>query len=250
MIPTRFLPKFLFSAMVLVCAACNDSADKTTTDEASTDTTTTSTTSTTAEPVSASTITRTPQGMFMAKHRVANFAKWLASYEAHDSMRLANGLHNFVIGRGVQDSNMVLVALKTDDPAKAKAFEKDPSLKKAMQKGGVTGTPALMHTSAVFQDTAMLGDVIRSLTTFTVKDWATWEKGFEAGRSERIENGISDRVYGKDPDNPNKVTVVTAAVDSAKATAYWKSDKLKQRREAGGVVGNPERFLFRVVKRY
>ena len=39
------------------------------------------------------------------------------------------------------DSNMVMVALKADDMAKAKAFAKDPSLKKAMQKGGVTGAP-------------------------------------------------------------------------------------------------------------
>lgn len=249
MISTQLLPKFLLGAGLFFLAACNDSGEKTTTEEVTTDTMTSSTTMTN-EPLAASTITRTAQGMMIAKHRVGNFAKWMASYEAHDSLRLANGVHNYVIGRGVMDSNMVLVALKTDDFAKAKAFAKDASLKKAMEKGGVTGTPTIIHNNAVFQDTAMIGEAVRSMTTFSVKDWATWEKGFEEGRPERIANGIVDRVYAHDADNPNKVTVVTAVVDSAKAADYWKSDMLKKRRAAGGVIGTPERFLFRVVKRY
>ena len=119
-----------------------------------------------------------------------------------------------------------------------------------MQKGGVTGAPTFMLTNAVFQDTAVLTDAVRSMTSFPVKDWAAWQKSFEEGRPQRIENGVADRVYGNDPDNPNRVTVVTAVLDSAKANAYWKSDELKKRREAGGVIGTPERFLFRIVKRY
>lgn len=248
----RFLPTYLLATVLCFLVACNGNEEKTGTDTDDGDTTTTATDTpaTTAEPVAASTVTRTPQGMFLAKHRVANFSKWIASYEAHDSMRLANGLHSYVIGRGVQDTNMVLVVVKADDMAKAKAFSKDASLKKAMQAGGVRGTPTFIHLNATYQDTAVLSDAIRALSTFSVKDWANWQKGFEDGRSERIENGIADRAYGNDPENPNKVAVVTAAVDSAKATAYWNSDMLKKRREAGGVIGSPERFLFRIVKRY
>jgi hypothetical protein len=248
----QFLPTSLLATILCFLVACNGNEEKTGTDTADSDTatTTTDTSATMAEPVATSTVTRTPQGMFMAKHRVANFSKWMASYEAHDSMRLANGLHSYVIGRGVQDTNMVLVVVKADDMAKAKAFSKDASLKKAMQAGGVIGAPTMQHLNATYQDTAVLSDAMRSLSVFNVKDWVNWQKGFEDGRSERIENGIADRVYGNDPENPNKVVVVTAAVDSAKATAYWKSDKLKQRREAGGVIGSPDRFLFRIVKRY
>src|SRR5450432_359166 len=87
----------------------------------------------------------TPQNMMVAKHKVSNYAKFKASYDAHDSARLANGIHSYVIGRGLQDSNMILVAVKVDDMAKAKAFAKDPGLKKAMQKGGVTGPPGKKH---------------------------------------------------------------------------------------------------------
>ena len=184
-------------------------------------------------------------------HKVANYAKWQPSYDAHDSIRLANGIHSYVIGRGLKDSNTILVAVKVDDTAKAKAFAKDPGLKKAMQKGGVTGTPTFSLVTMVFQDTALLSpDIIRSRTTFIVKDWAAWEKNFEDGKQERLDNGIAVRAYGHNTDNDKKVVLVTALMDTAKAFAYYKSDALKKRRAAGGVTTEPERFLYKVVKRY
>ena len=51
------------------------------------------------------------------------------AYDGHDSARLANGMHNYVIARGVDDSNTVMVAIKADDISKAKAFAKDLPLK-------------------------------------------------------------------------------------------------------------------------
>jgi hypothetical protein len=240
-------------AMLLFCAALflvscnsNDSTEKTT------DTKTGDSTGTTT-PVAAevNTIVTTPQNMISVVHKVANFAKWQVSYEAHDSMKLANGLHNYVVGRGFNDSNMVLVAMKADDMAKAKAFAKDPSLKKAMQQSGVTGTPTMSFFTAVWQDTSMLAPgTLRSRTTFSVKDWDAWFKNFQEGKQERMDNGISDRVIGHEADDNKKVTLVTAVLDTAKAFAYYKSDLLKKRREAGGVIGEPQRFLFHVVKRY
>ena len=37
---------------------------------------------------------------------------------------------------------------------------------------------------------------------------------------------------------------------TAKENAFWKSDLLKQRRAESGVVGDVQRFVYRVVKRY
>ncbi len=237
------LTLFLLFSLV----SCNGKDEKTTTETVSTDT---ASNMTSTEPVAASSIVTTPQYMMLAKHRVANFEKWKISYDAHDSLRLVNGLHNYVIGRSPSDPNMILVVLKTDDPAKAKAFAKDPSLKQALQKGGVTGTPVFSQVKMVWQDTAALSGPIRSMTTFTVKDWAAWEKSFQEGTQERMDNGIVARTYGHDADNDKKVTLVTAITDSAKAAEYWKSDMLKKRRAAGGVIGQPDRFLFSVVQRY
>ncbi len=192
----------------------------------------------------------TPQSMMVVTHKVSNFAKWEASYDAHDSFRLVNGIHNYVIGRSTQDSNMVMVAVKADDMAKAKAFAKDPGLKKAMQNGGVIGMPSFAFITMTFQDTVAVGSDLRSRTTFTVKDWNAWQKTFQEGEKERIDNGITVRAFGHDADDDKKVELVTAIMDTTKAYAYWKSDMLKQRRAASGVISVPDRFVFRIVKRY
>jgi hypothetical protein len=236
------------AALVFFLTSCggNGSEEKTSKDTATTKDTTATTV---APPVN--TIITTPVNMATITHKVANFAKWLVAYEAHDSARLANGLHNYVVARGLQDTNMVMVALKADDIAKAKAFAKDPGLKKAMQGAGVIGVPSISVLTSVWQDTAALEPgTLRSRTTFTVKDFDAWLKSFQEGAKERMENGISDRVVGHDADDNKKVALVTAVQDTAKAFAYYKSDALKKRREAGGVVGEPARFLFNIVKRY
>ncbi|MCW3117646.1 MAG: hypothetical protein JWM28_1728 [Chitinophagaceae bacterium] len=244
---SRFTSMLFCAAMVFFLTSCggSGSGEKTSADS----TATTDTTPTVAAPEK-STIVTTPQSMMIVTHKVSNFAKWLASYEEHDSMRLANGLHSYVIGRGLKDSNTVFVAVKADDMAKAKTFSKDPSLKKAMQKGGVTGAPSISFITITFQDTAVINTPLRSRTTFTVKDWDAWQKAFEDGKQERIDNGITVRAYGHDPEDNKKVALVTAVMDTAKAFAYYKSDALKKRREASGVIGEPTRFLFNVVKRY
>ncbi len=211
----------------------------------------TNTDTTSAVTPPANTIDTTPQNTMTVIHRVANFAKWKASYYTYDSMRSANGVHSFVVARGFTDSNMVMVVVKVDDMAKAKAFAKDASLKKAMQKGGVTGPATISFTMDTWRDTAFLSqDILRAKTTFTVKDWDAWLKVYEDGMQERTDNGIKVKVISHDADDDKKVSLITALVDTAKAFAYYKSDALKKRREAGGVTGEPDRFLFKIVARY
>ena len=165
-------------------------------------------------------------------------------------MKLAFGIHNYIIGRSVEDSNMILVATKADDVAKAKAFIKDPSLKAAMQKGGVIGAPSISLTTVVYQDGTKNISDLRSMTNFTVKDWDAWKKVFESHRQTRLDNGLTDRAYGYDVDDNHKVTLVVAINDTAKANAFWKSDLLKQQRAEGGVVGEVKRHVYRVVQKY
>jgi hypothetical protein len=243
---SKFTGLLFCAAMVFFLTSCGGDGSK---EETSTDSTTVDSATTAVIP-EVSTIITTPQNMMVVIHKVSNFAKWKISYDEHDSLRLVNGIHSYVIGRGVQDSNMVLVAVKADDMAKAKAFAKDPSLKKAMQKGGVTGAPSISFITTTWQDTGAISSNLRSRTSFTVKDWDAWQKAFEEGKQERIDNGITVRAFGHDADDNKKVSLVTAVTDTAKAFAYYKSDALKKRREAGGVIGEPKRFLFRVVHRY
>jgi hypothetical protein len=61
---------------------------------------------------------------------------------------------------------------------------------------------------------------------------------------------LIDRVYGHEADDNKKVTLVVAVTDTAKANAFWKSDQLKKLRAGSGVTSEPNRFVFRIVKRY
>ncbi|MBN8855293.1 MAG: hypothetical protein BGO55_24195 [Sphingobacteriales bacterium 50-39] len=241
----RFSNSLFYTGVVILLSSCGSGSNEKTT---ATDTTAANDSAAKAQVVN--TIITTPQNMVVVTHKVANYAKWLVAYEAHDSARLASGLHSYVIGRGLEDSNMVMVALKVDDTAKAKAFEKSPGLKQAMQKAGVLGAPTISLTTNTWQDTATIGPVIRSMTSMTVKDWDAFVKGFEDGKQIRTDNGIMDRVVGHDLNDNKKVFVVTALTDTAKAFAYYKSDELKKRRAAAGVIGEPTRFLFRIAKKY
>ena len=225
---------FLFSS----CGGNDEKTKETTTD------------STATKPGTESTVSTKPQDIVLIWQKVANFSKWKPVYDGHDSARLASGLHNFVIGRGVDDSNMVLVALKADDITKAKAFAKDPGLKAAMQKGGVIGMPTIMFNTIVYQDSAKNMANLRSMTNFTVKDWNAWQKAFESNRQVRTDNGLTDRAYGYDVDDNHKVTLFVAINDTAKANAYWNSDLIKQKRTESGVVGEVTRHVYRVVQKY
>ena len=244
---SKFLLMLFGASMTFFLISCGGSDEK---KSADTTTDTTSTMATTTELTPVNTTTTTPQNMVIIRHKVANFAKWMVAYDGHDSARLADGLHSYVISRDEQDSNMVMVALKADDLAKAKAFAKDPGLKKAMQKGGVTGAPTIKFYTMVFQDTAVIDSKLRAATMFKVKDWDAWKKSFDSTHALKTDNGLMLRAYGYDPDDNHNVVLVAAVVDTAKANAYWNSDMLKQRRAASGVVGKPERFVYTVVKRY
>lgn len=244
----RFLPALLLGVVFMV-AACNNQNQNKGSETDTTKTTSTEATTTTATSP-ASTIITTPQHMVVIVQKVANYNKWKMVYDGRDSARMAAGIHSYVIGRGLQDSNMVLVAMKADDTAKAAAFMKDPNLKAAMQKGGIIGSPQMSLITVTYQDTATLSSNLRSSVMLTVKDWDNWLKSFEEGKQQRTDNGIAVRAYGHDAKDNHKVRVVTALVDSAKAVAYFKSDTLKKRMAASGVVGQPSRFLYRIVQRY
>jgi hypothetical protein len=242
----RTLLLSLAGMLAMFLTACGGKEEKTTTDSTSMTTDTTMHTTTTTTPATPATTTAT---VMVVKHKVANFNKWMASYDEHDSMRVASGLHNFVIGRGIPDSNMVMVAVKVDDTAKAKAFAKDPSLKKAMQKGGVLGSPNIMIYNTTFLDNGQASN-LRVMSTETVKDWDAWKTAFENGKQLRTDNGLMDRAIGHDINDNHKISVVLALTDSAKGMSFLKSDTIKKRMAAAGVVGQPSRYYYHVVKTY
>ena len=100
----KLLTTISIAAAMLFLNSCNSGNDKKT-DETTTDS---STVKMETPPVTA------PSGPTMVmtiRHKVADYAKWKPAYDSHDSARLANGLHNYIIARGTEDPNMVMVAM-------------------------------------------------------------------------------------------------------------------------------------------
>lgn len=123
----------LILGSVFFISACNDTA---TVKTAPTDKPT-SNTDMVDKPTVAIPAAFVPFKVMVVSHTVKDFAAWKISYDAHDSMRLANGLTKIAVCRDDANLNKVYVFLRMADVQKAKDFAANPSLKEAMQKGGV-----------------------------------------------------------------------------------------------------------------
>ena len=190
-----------------------------------------------------------PYTITMVQHKVKDFDKWLPLYQAHDSARKANGLTEIGIGRGLDNSNEITVAFKTDDLQKAKDFTKSPGLKEAMQKAGVIGAPATSYITVIREDNSTIEQKDRLLVAHHVKDFDTWLKAFDSeGKEARTANGLIDRGLARGVDDPNMVYVLFAVTDIAKAKARSNSPELKKLMTDAGVDGPPVINFYKLIK--
>lgn len=189
-----------------------------------------------------------PFKVVIIQHQVKDFSKWEPAYLAHDSMRMAYGISQYRLGRGLEDSNKVIVIDKITDVAKAKEFGASAGLKEAMKKGGVVGTPSMAIVEMVRQDDSPVESMDRVIVSHKVKDYSAWLKVFDAeGKTTRASFGIVDRAVGRGVDDSNMVYIAFAITDMAKAKARMNSPELKKLMTDGGVEGAPQAFFFRRV---
>jgi hypothetical protein len=191
-----------------------------------------------------------PSSVMIVRHKVADYDKWKMGYDSHDSARLANGLHNYVICRGIQDPNTVMVALIMDDVTKAKAFAASKDLKDRMKSIGVTGPPVVDFLESALNDTSHILATTRTMIRHKVKDWDAWKKEFDSHKQARMDAGLEDRVVAHTAGDTHNVTVVFAVTDQAKADAFMNSDDLKNKMKAAGVMGAPDFYSYKVVQKY
>lgn len=238
-----------FSAITLVAgslffSSCNSGGKNTNEETVSKDTTATE--NTVKEIVAPA----KPGNVLIIRHKVANFEKWKTAYEAHDSTRMAYGLHNYIIARGSKDSNTVMVVLKMDDTTKAKQFTALPNLKAAMKKGGVIGVPLFLYIDMQVLDTSSNAAPTRVIVTHKVKDWDAWKKSFDSHKQTRLDAGMTDRAIGYSVGDNHKVTVAFVINDMKKAEAFMASKDLKDKMAEAGVVGPPDIFFYNVAQKY
>jgi hypothetical protein len=241
----KLLATITVAASTLFFVSCNSGSEK-----KANETTVAADTTTAKTPEPAPEPAAKPSNILVVKHKVANYAKWKIIYDSHDSVRLAYGLHNYVVARGADDSNMVMVALKMDDVAKAKAFTALADLKATMQKGGVIGAPSFNYMDVQMMDTSTNAEKLRVMLSHKVKDWDAWKKEFDSHKQVRMDAGLTDRVVGFSVDDNHMVTVVCAVSDKQKAKAFFSSKDLKDKMAAAGVEGPMTIFYFTIAQKY
>jgi hypothetical protein len=183
------------------------------------------------------------------KHKIADYDKWRKEYDAHDSMRMAYGISHYMIGRGIDDSNTIMVIDKINDVPKAKEFSMLPNLKDKMKKAGVIGMPEFTYYEVIRNDNTQIDQKDRLMVTHRVKDFDAWLKVYDAeGTAKRVEEGLIDRGLARSADDPNMVTIVFAITDMKKAKASITAEAKKKLMMDAGVEGAPQMFFYKVME--
>ncbi len=238
-IATGICMVFLFYS----CGSGGESSTESTSDSTAIDTSSSMTTQETPSEAK-------PSNVLLMKFKVADFAKWKTGYESHDSIRRSYGLTNYVLGRGSNDSNVVLVFLKMDDVNKAKELTSSEGIKDRMKKGGVLGKPSFDYVDVVMDDNTPIDENARVMVSHKVKDFDAWKKSFDSGKQDRVGVGLIDRGLGYSDGDNHMVSVVFAITDKKKAEDFMKSKDLKDKMTEAGVEGPPTFFYYNIVQKY
>jgi len=241
----RFLASTFATSMFILLSSCGSGDDTKTEDTTATATTTTETAPEPTPPAK-------PSNVMIMQFKVADFAKWQSKYESkeRDSIRRSYGLTNYVVGRGLDDPNKVIVFLKMEDANKAKELTASQAMKDRMKEAGVTGTPSFNYLEVVMDNNSPIEQTNRLLMSEKVKDWDAWKKVFDENKQARIDGGLIDRGLGHAIDDNHRVLIVFAITDMAKAKAFIQSPDLKDKMEKAGVEGKPVPFFYNIVKMY
>ncbi len=189
----------------------------------------------------------TPFAAGMIQHPVQDYAVWKSAYMAHDSVREAYGLSEMSLGRGMEDTNSVIIISRMADLQKAKDFIALPELKTAMDSAGVSGPPVFTFMNVIRLDTTEATTNDRVMVSHKVKDFDVWFKVYsDETRAQRASYGLVERGMGRDMDNPNLIYISFAVTDMEKAKARIASEDLKKIMTDGGVEGPPTIVFYTV----
>jgi quinol monooxygenase YgiN len=77
----------------------------------------------------------------IVQHTVRDYDAWKAVFDEHEPERARFGCKGHTLYRDTDDPNNVTLFLRYESRERADAFMKDPSLREAMEKGGVISEP-------------------------------------------------------------------------------------------------------------
>lgn len=83
------------------------------------------------------------------RHRVADFGKWKPGFDEHEAVRREAGITSHSLHRDADDPNVIVIAFRVKDIARAKEFAQSPDLRETMTRLGVQGPPEFWFTEDV-----------------------------------------------------------------------------------------------------
>ena len=87
--------------------------------------------------------------IIMVQHKVRDFGAWKPVFDEHAAVRQRHGATGHVIYRAMNDPNDVTILNEFPSLDGAKAFAADPSLKEAMDRGGIISEPRITWAEEV-----------------------------------------------------------------------------------------------------
>jgi len=79
----------------------------------------------------------------IVQHRVSDFDAWKTAFGEHGDVRKRHGATGHEVYRGLDDPNEVTAVIHFPSREAGEAFAADPSLKEAMEQGGVVSEPRI-----------------------------------------------------------------------------------------------------------
>ena len=81
--------------------------------------------------------------------RSTDWGQWKDAFDAHQHEREAFGISGHSVHRDPDDATTIIVAMRTDDLARAREFAASESLRHAMETAGVQGAPEIWFAEDV-----------------------------------------------------------------------------------------------------
>jgi heme-degrading monooxygenase HmoA len=79
----------------------------------------------------------------IVQHKVRDYDAWKSVFDEHQAVRTRHGATGHELYRGLEDPNEVTIVNQFPSKEQAEAFAADPSLKEAMERGGVVSEPRI-----------------------------------------------------------------------------------------------------------
>jgi len=81
--------------------------------------------------------------IIIVQHKVRDYEAWKAVFDEHKAVRTRHGATGHELYRGLEDPNAITIVNHFLSRKQAEAFATDPSLKEAMERGGVVSEPLI-----------------------------------------------------------------------------------------------------------